>query len=376
VKAEKFLSNPIRVLFLIDSFQMGGAERVTAALLPHFDRSRVTPLVCTLRKRGESPLVERLGDTPRFDLDARRMLHLRAFRHLLRLLRRERIDLIHAQLQDATIFAVAANKLTGVPVVVTRHLMADDVRNRRRRIRNIVERYAIRAGVARVITVSDAARDSYVRLTGMPLSRFQTIYNGIDLDSFAQADDKPTERRGLGIPTEGPLVTMVGVLRPGKGQAVAIEAARQLPGAHFLIVGNGEHRSILEEQARGLDNVHFLGQRMDVPQILRASDVLILPSDNEALPTVLIEGGASGLPTVATCVGGVPEIVEDGITGLLIPPQNPPALANAIRRLLDDPALSRRMGDQANRRVRARFTLPGQTAALADLYRTIVQEAS
>ncbi len=355
---------------------MGGAERVTAAFLPHFDRARVTPIVCTLRTRGESPLVQRLGDTPRFDLAARRMLDPVAFRRLLRLLRAERIDLIHAQLQDATIFAVAANKLIGVPVVVTRHLMADDARNRRRRIRNDVERLAIRAGVARVITVSDAARDSYVRLTGLPLSRFQTIYNGIDLDNFGRADDKNAERRALGLPPEGPLVTMVGVLRPGKGQAVAIESARQLPGVHFLLVGDGEHRASLEEQARGLDHVHFLGQRMDVPQIPRASDLLILPSDNEALPTVLIEGGASGLPAVATCVGGVPEIVEDGVTGILIPPQNPAALASAMRRLIDDPALATRMGEQAYRRVRARFTLPGQTAALADLYGRVVSRAS
>jgi glycosyltransferase involved in cell wall biosynthesis len=115
------------------------------------------------------------------------------------------------------------------------------------------------------------------------------------------------------------------------------------------------------EGAQGLeDRVHFLGQRMDVPDLLRASDMLILPSDNEALPTVLIEAGASALPVVATCVGGIPEIVEDSATGMLIPPRDPAALAGAIRRLVDDPALAQAMGQHAYERVRSIFTLPNQ----------------
>ena len=137
-------NNPLRILLLIDSFRMGGAERITVALLPHFDRSRVTPLVCPLHRRRESPLSEQLGDVPRFDLGAKRLIDLAAFRRLLRLLREQEIDLIHAQLQDVTVLAALANKMTGIPVVVTRHLIYDDAQNLRRRLRNRLERFAVR----------------------------------------------------------------------------------------------------------------------------------------------------------------------------------------------------------------------------------------
>jgi glycosyltransferase involved in cell wall biosynthesis len=316
-----------------------------------------------------------LGDVPRFDLAARRLLDPGALRGLLRLLHEEEIDLIHAQLQDATIFAAAAHKLTGIPIVVTRHLIDDDAQNWRRRMRNRLEQFAIRHTVARIITVSDAARDSYAARLRLPPSRFQTIYNGIDLERFGPSEDKVMLRRALHLPGEGPLVVMVGVMRPGKGQDVAIDAMRSLTGVHLLLVGDGKppFRTDLEARARGLEAcVHFWGQRLDVPEILRAADLLILPSDNEALPTVLIEAGASALPVIATRVGGIPEIVDDDITGILIPPRDPAALAGAIRRLADDPGAARAMGQRAYERVRGIFTLPNQAEQTMALYQTVV----
>jgi glycosyltransferase involved in cell wall biosynthesis len=113
---------------------------------------------------------------------------------------------------------------------------------------------------------------------------------------------------------------------------------------------------------------------MDVPDILSASDMLILPSDMEALPTVLIEAGAAGLPAVSSDVGGAKEIVSDGETGILIPPRNPEALASAIQRLLDDPALAQEMGRKARAVVLQRFTLAQQANALASLYEQVVAE--
>jgi glycosyltransferase involved in cell wall biosynthesis len=372
---------PTRVLLLIDSFQMGGAERITAALLPHLDRSRVTPILCTLRSRGDSPLAAQLGDNiRRIDLGAKRMIDPAAFQRLLRLLQEEHIDLIHAQLQDSTVMAVAAHKLTGIPVVVTRHLIGEDhlsdgKRTLKQRLRNNLERISVQAGVARVITVSNATRDVYANQTGLPLNRFRTIYNGIDLEKFSRAEDKTVVKKALWLPMDNPLVTMVGVLRPGKGHSVCIEAARSVPNAHFVLVGDGMLRESLEAQAKDLKGrVHFLGQRMDIAAILSATDIFVLPSDSEALPTVLIEAGAAGLPVVASNVGGVPEIVEDGVTGILIPPQDPQALADAIKRLIDDPVLARGMGDEAYQRVREKFTLSSQTTELIELYESVLCE--
>ncbi len=371
------MSRPLNVLLLIDSFRMGGAERITVALLPHLDRKRVQPIICTITTKRESPLGKQLGDVPRFDLEASRLLDPFAWRRLLRLIREQKIDLIHAQLQDATVFAAIMNKLAGVPVVITRHLIEDDAQNWRRRWRNQLEHFTVKHAVNKIITVSDAARDHYAAMTGIPLSRFQTIYNGIDLDKFEAQQDKLAARQALGFPTDRPIVTMVGVMRPGKGQQVAIEAARHVPEALFLLVGDGKppYREELEAQAKGVeDRLQFLGQRMDVPAILNASDILILPSDNEALPTVLIEAGAAKLPVVATRVGGIPEIVVDGETGIIIPPRDPQALAKAIQTLVADPQKIQQMGERAYARVHQIFTLPNQAEQTMQLYESLVKK--
>ncbi|MCU0497711.1 MAG: glycosyltransferase [Anaerolineae bacterium] len=357
----------LRVLFLIDTMQMGGAERITAQLLPGFDR--IQPLLCTLQPRRDSPLTTQLQAIPRFDLGARRLLDPIAFMRLLQLLRTQQIDLIHAQLQDATIFAALAGRLTGLPVVITRHLIGDDTATPRKRWRNQLEQAAIRWGVTRLICVSDAARDHYAQLTGLPSDRFITIYNGIDLTPYNTPSDRSRLRADLGLDPQALIVTMVGVMRPGKGHEIAIRAAEALPTLHFLLVGDGERRADLEAHAP--PNVRFLGQRLDIPQIWRASDIAILPSESEALPTVLIEAGAAALPTIATRVGGIAEVVIDGETGLLIPPKDPAALITAIQTLIQRPDLRLSMGGRAADWVRERFTLDGQRAALSALYAAV-----
>lgn len=372
--APRSLANkpPIRVLYLIDAMRMGGAERITVALLRHLDRSRITPIICTLNKKDESPLVEQLG-VKRYDLEAKRLLDPNAFRRLIEIIRQERIDVIHAQLQDATIFAAAAKRFTRVPVVVTRHLIDDDRKNWRRRMRNRLEQFTIHQSVEKMITVSDAAKYNYLEKTNLPHHRIETIYNGIHLDNFKPADNKNTVRQSLHLPHDKPIVTMVGVMRPGKGHAVCIEAAHRVPEARFLLVGDGELRPELEQQAQGLeDRIHFLGQRMDIPDILSASDIFVLPSDMEALPTVLIEAGASGLPSIASHVGGIPEIIQDGETGVIIPPRDPDALASAIKDLIHNPEKANRMGQQAYRHVHERFDLFQQVTATLNLYERLI----
>jgi glycosyltransferase involved in cell wall biosynthesis len=368
------MNRPLRVLYLIDAMRMGGAERITAALFPYLDRARVMPILCTLHRRRESDLIKTIGDVEHIDLASKRLVDPTAIQRLVDLIKERKIDIIHAQLQDATVFAALARVITHTPIVITRHLMEDDRKNLRRRLRNRVERFTISSSVARVISVSDAALEAYAKMLDLPRERFTTVYNGIDIERFKPDADKPALRKQLGLPEDKPLIVMVGVMRGAKGHDVAIEAARTLPHANFILVGDGAQRLQYEEQAKGLTNVHFLGQRMDVPDILSASDMLILPSDMEALPTVLIEAGAAGLPAVSSDVGGAKEIVSDGETGILIPPRNPEALASAIQRLLDDPALAQEMGRKARAVVLQRFTLAQQANALASLYEQVVAE--
>jgi glycosyltransferase involved in cell wall biosynthesis len=262
-------------------------------------------------------------------------------------------------------------------MVVTRHLITDDEHHWRERARNWVERWIIRRYASCVVTVSDAAQDYYAKLVKLPPERFQTIYNGINLEAVQQPVDKQSLREKLGLPTDRPIIMMVGVMRPGKGHNVLIEASRQINDAWFVLVGDGSERERLMEQAADLeDRVRFLGQRMDVAELLRAADIFALPSDSEALPTVLIEAGAAGLPSVASRVGGCPEVVIDGEGGIIIPPRNPQALAAALRDLLDHPDKAHQMGKKAFQRVQSTFTLSQQANDLMALYEHIAKNPS
>lgn len=364
---------PLRVLFVIDSFRMGGAERITAALLPQLDRTHITPVLCTLNRKDESPLLEKISvlEIPTFNLGARRLLDFRAFRNLMRLLRNQQVELIHAQLQDATIMAAAAGFLTRIPVVATRHLVDDDTSTQRRKLRNRLERFVARNMLARLIAVSEAVRIQYLADASLSPQICRTIYNGIELQNYFETADKSVQCRKTGLPEDAPLIVMVGVIRPGKGQKTAIEAMNLIPGAHLLLVGDGDPHllTILKQKAADqLQRIHFLGERTDIPDILAASHILILPSESEALPTVLIEAGAAALPSVASDVGGCREIIEHGKTGFLIPPADPVALAEAVNALLGDATLARSMGGAARDLVTRRFSLQRQAAELTALY--------
>jgi glycosyltransferase involved in cell wall biosynthesis len=171
---------------------------------------------------------------------------------------------------------------------------------------------------------------------------------GIDLDRFAAA--QPALRK------DGPVVGNVARLAPQKDHATLIEAARQLPeGVRVVIVGDGELREELERRADGLP-VELVGARDDVPELLASFDVFAFPSLFEGLCLAVIEAQAAGVPVVATPVGGIRETVVDGETGLLVPPRDSAALAAAIRRLLDDRDLARRLAGEARRRVRETYS--------------------
>jgi glycosyltransferase involved in cell wall biosynthesis len=160
-----------------------------------------------------------------------------------------------------------------------------------------------------------------------------------------------------------------------KGHACLIAAAcnvcRILPNAVFVLIGDGEERPKLEEQIReaGLEsNFVFLGRRSDVPELLACCDLSVLPSEAEGLPNSVLEAMAAGLPVIATCVGGNPEIIVDGINGLLVPPQDEQALAEAILRILQDAHLGRRLSQAGQERVRAKFGFDRLLAELKQLY--------
>ncbi|GAB5492281.1 MAG: glycosyltransferase family 4 protein [Phototrophicaceae bacterium] len=356
-----------RILYCIDSLKMGGAERITVALLPFMHD--IEPIICTLYDH-ESPLTERLGDIKHIHLGASRLADPMAIARFDNILRQEKIDLIHAQLIHGTVMSSIAGMTTGTPLVITRHVVEDDLSSKKKRRMVSAEKIASKRA-DRIIYVSDAQRQRHLEYYDFDKDKTRVIYNGLDLSRFDGESSPP-------MPVDGsrPIILMVGVVRPGKGHPVAIDAARLVPDADFLLVGDGDE-DLFEQyqaQAKDLDNVYFLGTRSDVPDLMMSCDLVILPSDIEALPTVLIEAGAASKASVATRVGGIPEIILDGETGILIDPRDSDGLAKAIQTLLDKPAMLETMGQKARKHIEAHFSLEGQSATLTALYEEVLSE--
>jgi glycosyltransferase involved in cell wall biosynthesis len=360
---------------MLSAIQMGGAERVLIRLLPHLARAGVVPTVCTVTDVVDPDLDDELAATgvARMSLGARRAFDPGGWWRLRRLLVSDAFDVVHTHDSQSQTVAGFVGRTTRMPVIMTRHVIADDVGRRRGRGRARAARWAARVGATEVVAVSDAVGDRVRAETGLSRQRVRTIYNGIDTEHFSpHAGGASGRGPGPGARTR-PTLAMIAVMRPEKGHAVLLDALVRLrarvPDVALQLVGTGYMEPTLRARAAAMgDAVDFLGVLHDVRPVLEASDVVVLPSQLEALPTVLLEAGAMGRPVVATRVGGIPEIVEDGRTGLLVDVGDPDALADQLAQLLLDPPRARAMGCAARARVKERFSLPVQAAALRALY--------
>jgi glycosyltransferase involved in cell wall biosynthesis len=244
----------------------------------------------------------------------------------------------------------------------------------------VLRRYA-----RRVIAVSESARDHHLEHGRMRPERVITLYNGIDIVAFGSvaAGAREAVRDELGLPDSAPVLATVAIQREPKGIQHMLEALpaviAAVPDARYLLIGDGPHRNRLEEitAAIGLtDRVLFAGSRDDIPRMLSAADLFVLPTLTEALPTVIAEAMAAGLPIVASAVGGIPEMVSHGDTALLVPPADPGALTDAVVRILTNPRQAAAMG-RAGRRVAAeQFDVVRQAGILAEEYRHLVRGGS
>jgi glycosyltransferase involved in cell wall biosynthesis len=370
----------IRPLILISALPMGGAERVTASFVRRLWAMGLHVPLCTVTARHDGPMAMELSQDgiQRYDLGARRLADPRALLRLARLLSRERLQLVHAHGQDASIVAAAVRAFSGVTLVVTRHVLDEPSAGWRQRLRARTACAAMRRADA-VIAVSRAVARRVAELARIPSGAIEIIPNGVDLERF---DRLGRERRAavlepLAMDTATPIVLVPAVLREEKGHEVLLEALpellRAVPSVQVLIVGGGEREQELRARARALgETVRFLGPRDDMPDLLAACDVVVLPSLAEALPTALMEAAAAGRPVVATRVGGVPEIVEDGRTGLLVPPGDPHALAQALASVLADPVRASALGDAARTLARERFGIDRQVQRTIELWTRLV----
>jgi glycosyltransferase involved in cell wall biosynthesis len=304
----------------------------------------------------------------------------RALRALRRAIRESRPDIVHTHTSKAGFLGRLAARWAGAPRILHTphgHVFHGYFGTAATSAFVVLERWAARF-TERIITLTDAEAAQHLAAgIGRP-GQFVTIPSGVDLAALhAAAGSGPRFRDAIGAPAAAPLLGAVSRLVPIKGLhhllAAMPEILRRLPAARLVIAGDGEERAALEAQAAAvgmIPRVHFLGFRTDVAAILSALDVFVLPSLNEGLGKALVEAMALGVPVVATRVGGVPEVVEDGRQGILVPPADPAALAKAIVALLEDPARAASMG-AAGRARAPHFSAEVMLARHAALYRNI-----
>ena len=296
----------------------------------------------------------------------------------LQIIRRERIQVLHLQGFGSTFFGRIAARLLGLPVIV--HVHADH-RFEPKHYPPFVQAmdHALAGHTNHVLAISEAVAHFAIEQQGFNRNQVEVMHNPVDLHRFrpADLDDRAAGRNALGLASDAPVVICVARFDPVKGVDLLIEAwpdvVAAIPRAALLLLGDGPSRESLEQRARSLGlsaSVRFLGYRSDVESILHVADLSVVPSRSEGLSLAAIESMASGVPVVAARVGGLPEVVRDGETGLLVEPENPPALAAAMSRLLGNAALRTRLA-AAGRRCSLAYDLDTYCARLENLYRRL-----
>jgi len=365
----------LRVVELLATGTNGGAQESVVSTMLRLDPSRHETHVISLSHGSTMARLQRMGyatevieepsDERSAELLADRLIALNT-------------QVLHAHMYRAEVVGVAAldivEQRTG-----HRPYMVSTVHSSRFRSpadRELLER--ITPKINRLIAVSDAIVDKLVA-EGRDTTAISRIYNGVDLERFDEATGGELIRAEFGIPADAPLAVVVGRLEPEKGHPTLIEAwpvvHHRFPSAHLLVVGEGSERDRLEGLAAAhlraeicCASVHFLGRREDVPQILAAANVVVMPSYREAQGLAIVEALAAHRPVVASNVGGIPEMIRSGENGILVPSQDPSALASAIGLLFRDRALANKLASAGHELVHQKFCVDDMLRDIEAIY--------
>jgi glycosyltransferase involved in cell wall biosynthesis len=304
----------------------------------------------------------------------RSVADLPAYFRLVRLLRREKPLILHTHSSKDSWLGALAGKRAQVPAIVrTRHVSIPVRAHRLNPVYRLPDR---------VIVTAAATREHLVHRCRIPPERVVTVPTGVDLNRFGPGLSGRGFRQEFRLDDRTPLVGIVAQLRGSKGHDQFIEAARQIvgrnPAVRFFIVGDGLWRKLVEEKigAEGMrEYVTMTGYREDIPNVMAALDVLVIASTRtDGIPQAGLQAMAAGRPVVGTNVGGIPEVIRNGETGILVEPGDARALAEAVESLLDDPGRRETLGKTGTRMVRERHSLEAMLDALEHLYEETLRE--
>jgi glycosyltransferase involved in cell wall biosynthesis len=359
----------------------GGGERIAREIAAHLDHDRFDVSFWTTRTQYSTPdgvaeLAARGVEV--HQMPRERSLDLLAWRPLVGWARRKGIDVLHTHKFGSNAWGAMLAPLLGGPAFVAHEHTWDFSGDQRRML---VDRELIARRADAVVAVSEEDRRRMIELEKLPASKVRFIPNGIPTPPAPTRRDIRAE---LGIAADRPVITVVATVRPQKALDVMLRAFARLrekmPDATLLIAGGGgEGEGGLREQLEALaeelgvqKDARFLGPRGDVPDLIGICDVAALSSDFEGSPLSVMEYMAAAKPVVATLVGGLEEQIVDGENGILVPPQDPEALAGALLKVLGDPALARKMGTAGEALRREKFSIEATTRQVAALYEELV----
>jgi glycosyltransferase involved in cell wall biosynthesis len=364
------MAGPLKnVLHLTETSDTGGAENMIISLVENLDQSRYRSVVCLLRDGWLNAQLQRRGIETIVIPQPRSVDFLWLYR-AYRVLKDRSIHVMHSHEFAMNAYGSLLSAISGIPIVATVHGKNYYCEKWRRRAA-----YRFAARHSSMVAVSDDLRQFLSQRVGIPLGNIRVVHNGIDLKRYAAHEGDNAVRAELGIGVDQRVIGTVGNLFAVKGQTYLLKACKTVAGEFptfvLLIAGEGEQMDSLRKEASDLGiarNVRFLGFRNDVPSLLQAMDVFVLPSLSEGLPLSILEALALKKPVVATNVGGVSEIIEDGINGYFVPPKSPEALAHRILMLLHGPGVAARIGEAGRKRVEDAFALERMVREYESLY--------
>ncbi len=365
---------PVQVLHLIQGLEVGGLENMVVSLLNRLDRKRYQPFICCYDILGT--LAKSLdGEIKIHFLKRKQGIDCFYPFKLATLLKREKIQILHLHNSTAFFYGVIAGRIARIPIIVYTEHARDVFPNMKVRIGDKILSFL----TDRIIVVADYLKKNLIRYEWFDPSKIMTIYNGIDGSKFKAKFDKSEIKKGLGLSENSRIIGIVARLDPIKNHKSLImtmqSVIKKFPEAILLIIGDGPIRDELEVFVEKCDlkkNVIFLWMRHDIPQLLSVMDIFVLCSMSEGLPITLLEAMAAGKPIVATHVGGIPEVIEHNINGLLIPSDNIEALLDAIIELLRDTEKAKELGAAAERKFESNFSLSLMVEKYQEVYETLL----
>lgn len=366
----------IRILHFIETGGLGGAETAAVDLAVGLSKDRFESDLASLH--GGAWLEDRAKQVgiPFHVISSGGSFDWRLIGGLIGLMRKGKFDLLQTHLMDSNFYGSVAGFLGRFPVVAVEH--GDAHHPGKTDIRKLKPKTIARLA-DEWVAVSKFTKDALVKRFNVPEKKVRVIPNGIRTSIFDKKTGNLTHE-DLGLPEGSFVVGAVGSLYPVKGHRYLIEAVARVsekhPNVHLVIAGDGKEKDGLIELSRNLgisDKVHLPGRRSDVPDLLKLFDVFVLPSESEAHPLSLCEAMASGLPVVASNVGGVPEVIENRKTGILTGVGDVEALAKAVSELIESSELRGRLGNQAVERIREEYSMERMLERYSRLYTDVLE---